>query len=381
MRKRTKFITRISILLLFLSVSSCNSIKMATKHYKITWLDHDNTILKVTKVAEGEIPTYGEIIPHYEDEYTVYYFHSWNTELLPAYNDATYKAQYIDNIDLFMYSNDHTACFFDGSNDTYLDDGVLHLPSTTHINGIVTSAIGGIGGSHKIQEIVIPSCYTKCYYEDSVFYQMPNLKKFTFQNNESFSFENGNLYLNNKSTLVYCLNVFEGTYQLKSSVTKIFSGAFFDCTNINNYDASLNPNFDTFNGILTNIQKTEIVSCPKRKTGEIAFPTTILSCYEGAFLSCSLITSVTINDGFETLNDYVFADCTNLSFVSIPSTLKTMGYYEFSHDILLTTLNYRGTMQEWKKIPKIKNTDKESYSWIGFSYIEHIVCSDGTIDV
>lgn len=86
-------------LLLFTAISSIVAISTVScnesePHYSITWLDYDNTVLRVDTVFKNKMPTYGEDPTREQDEYYTYEFSGWSPEVVKAVEDATYVATY-----------------------------------------------------------------------------------------------------------------------------------------------------------------------------------------------------------------------------------------------------------------------------------------------
>ncbi len=71
-----------------------------TNKYKITWKDYDGSTLKVSSVAYGNLPSYGEdpkreVKPSDEMPYEGWAFDGWYPEVEEVIGDATYTAKYV----------------------------------------------------------------------------------------------------------------------------------------------------------------------------------------------------------------------------------------------------------------------------------------------
>lgn len=90
--KKTHKLIFASFLAFSLALTACAP---QEKHYKITFLNDDQTELSVVDVKEGEMPVYDKATPTKEStaqyEYT---FEKWVPELVEAKEDATYTASY-----------------------------------------------------------------------------------------------------------------------------------------------------------------------------------------------------------------------------------------------------------------------------------------------
>lgn len=59
------------------------------------------------------------------------------------------------------------------------------------------------------------------------------------------------------------------------------------------------------------------------------------------------LTSVTLPEGLKTIGSYAFCNCTYLSSISIPSTVTRIGRYAFEDCRNMSLVNYGGTLAEW----------------------------------
>ena len=83
-----------------LTAVSENSVYVATftrtPHYRVTFLDYDNSPLYETRVVEGNVPQYvGEDPTREEDDWFSYSFNGWSPELSAISQETTYIATYL----------------------------------------------------------------------------------------------------------------------------------------------------------------------------------------------------------------------------------------------------------------------------------------------
>ncbi len=74
--------------------------------------------------------------------------------------------------------------------------------------------------------------------------------------------------------------------------------------------------------------------------------------YKYAFDENHNLTSVTIPDGVTSIGGYAFSGCTGLTSVTIGNGVTSIGDYAFSGCTGLTSINYRGSEAEWNAITK-----------------------------
>ena len=90
------------------------------------------------------------------------------------------------------------------------------------------------------------------------------------------------------------------------------------------------------------------------------------------FFNCTGLTELIIPPSVTVIEGYAFKSCTGLSHITIPKSVGLIEWYAFEACENLTYIIYRGTMKEWKAIPKGVNWDSDTGNYT-------IVCTDGTI--
>lgn len=101
-----------------------------------------------------------------------------------------------------------------------------------------------------------------------------------------------------------------------------------------------------------------------------------------AFENCKRLTSITIPDSVQSINDYAFYGDESLVSVTIGKGVAQIGSNLFEGCKLLRSLNYNGKMKDWNKISKNRDwkKGKEELSDGNFK-ISTIKCSDGELYV
>lgn len=99
---------------------------------------------------------------------------------------------------------------------------------------------------------------------------------------------------------------------------------FAYCTSLTsiNVDAE-NTSYASYDGILCDKQKSEIIACPGGKEN-VTIPDSIVLIDEGAFEGCHNLKSVTIPDSVEDIEKRTFVNCTALESVEIPDSVTVI---------------------------------------------------------
>jgi len=90
--------------------------------------------------------------------------------------------------------------------------------------------------------------------------------------------------------------------------------------------------------MLFNKSGTTLIQCPCGKSGAISIPTSVTCIGDGAFDSCTGLTSITIPSGVTTIGDSAFSDCTLLTGVTIPAGVTNIGDGVFFYCTSLTSI-------------------------------------------
>ena len=122
-------------------------------------------------------------------------------------------------------------------------------------------------------------------------------------------------------------NAFKGlqnltTVNIPASVTIIRNSVFSGCANLTSIvvDAS-NEIYSSDGGVLFNKTKSHIVRYPIAKSGAYTIPASVQSVGEGAFLKCTGLTSVVIQESVTYIDNGAFEKCSNLTTVTYPETV------------------------------------------------------------
>ena len=89
-------------------------------------------------------------------------------------------------------------------------------------------------------------------------------------------------------------------------------------------------NYTSISGILFSKNKTELIQYPAAKTDSTYIIPDGVTRIDYAFGSCKNLTSVTIPDSVTSIGDHAFNGCTSLTNITIPNSVTSIGNYSFS---------------------------------------------------
>ena len=109
-----------------------------------------------------------------------------------------------------------------------------------------------------------------------------------------------------------------GSYTLPSSITKIRSQVFLECSSLTNLTI---PNSVTEIGESAFSGSTSIRS--------VVLPESITKIDQRTFYNCANLKSVTIPEGITEIGNYAFYNCTNLTSITVPDSVTSIGEAAF----------------------------------------------------
>ncbi len=126
-------------------------------------------------------------------------------------------------------------------------------------------------------------------------------------------------------------------------VTSIRRNAFDGCRSMTEITVTKqNPNYCSIDGVLFNKTVTELITCPRGKSGSYVIPDGVTSIGEDAFFDCDSLTTVTIPDSVTSIVDRTFEYCDNLTSVTVGKGVTSIGQDAFSYCISLTEIKFLG---------------------------------------
>jgi hypothetical protein len=159
----------------------------------------------------------------------------------------------------------------------------------------------------------------------------------TFAEDNPFDFEDGVMYSDSRSQIVFCMASKTGAFEIPSSVKYIQSSAF---------RGSKLSEITFADGI--NLSKIDTYAFSKSAITSIELPNSITTLSRSQFEDCANLESVTIlnNDSFTVIGDQVFAGCENLKSITIPTSLTKIEVSAFNRCSSLSTVKYCGTDEQ-----------------------------------
>ena len=210
----------------------------------------------------------------------------------PVYSSVggsvVYKNPKTSAVDLFYVPQGMTG---DANGAYVVPDGVTNLPNKVFNKNIFT-------------EVVISKGVLTI--EESAFYECEKLKKVTCATGGT-----GELVFRG-DTFKYCSALEEITLPARLSG---FNPDFFaSCSSLQkiNLEEGASNTYSSEDGLLFNQTKTELVYCPQGRVGKYEFASTVVSVADKAFYKCKNLEEVVFNGWMQSIGDGAFEGCSSL---------------------------------------------------------------------
>ncbi|MBQ8435655.1 MAG: leucine-rich repeat domain-containing protein [Oscillospiraceae bacterium] len=121
---------------------------------------------------------------------------------------------------------------------------------------------------------------------------------------------------------------------------------FFACSSLTEFEVDgNNDNYSVKDGILMDESEQVLVCFPPARTDtEFVIPDGVTELGSGAFATCTNLTSITFPDTLQTMGLYCFAECTSLNNVVIPESVTELSQFNFTGCTSLTNITLPDTM-------------------------------------
>lgn len=126
--------------------------------------------------------------------------------------------------------------------------------------------------------------------------------------------------------------------EIPASVTDIGEGnnAFYGCTGLTSFNVNaLNSSYSSVDGVLYTKDKTHLLQCPARKTGDFVIPGSVTSIGKGAFYECTYLSSIEIPSTVNNIDYWSFNNCCENIIVNwdIPLTVDRNVFLTYDDDM------------------------------------------------
>ena len=133
---------------------------------------------------------------------------------------------------------------------------------------------------------------------------------------------------------------------IPASVSSIGTTVFSGCNNlVNIYVSAGNTSYSSADGIIYNADKTTLITCAGGKSGVVSVPSTVSKIAERAFYECTQITSITLPSSLRTIEKYAFSS-SGIETIAIPEGVTSIGGDVFSNCPKLVSASIPGTVTE-----------------------------------
>ncbi|MEI6579911.1 MAG: leucine-rich repeat protein, partial [Eubacteriales bacterium] len=131
-----------------------------------------------------------------------------------------------------------------------------------------------------------------------------------------------------------------GSFCISNSVTNIGEFAFRGCTNLKSIGVgNKNVAYSSQDGVLFNKAKTTLIQYPNQKSGPYEIPEGVEIIETWAFFGCSHLKKITIPNSLKEIGWGTFENCLKLKEVSFPDSFQSIGDSAFLGCVKLKAIN------------------------------------------
>ena len=197
-------------------------------------------------------------------------------------------------------------------------------------NGVTTILSGAFDACENITSVTIPASVTSI--GDNSFSRTPELTSITVDpSNANYSSLDGNLYDKGQTLLIqYALGKSTPTFTIPSTLNSIASSALAKCLNLTSFSVEAgNSAYSAENGVLYNIDKTELLVYPCAKSDtSFTIPNGVTTLANNSFYSCKNIKNISIPNSVTSIGSNAFRE-TTITSIEIPDSVTSIGNMAF----------------------------------------------------
>jgi len=243
----------------------------------------------------------------------------------------------------------------------YAFRGCSSLTSVTIPSSVTSIGKYAFAWCSSLTSVNIPSSVTSI---NGAFFGCSSLNSIAVDNrNTAYASIDGVLFDKDIRTLIqYPAGKYQRTYIIPSSVTKIGSWAFEDCTSLTSVTIPSSVT-EIGDGVFVGCSSLTSVTIPSSVTYifvntfagcssliSITIPSSVIGIGHEAFAGCSSLTSITIPSSVIGIGNYAFAGCDSLTSVTMPSSVTSIGYRAFENCNSLTSITVDARNPEYASI-------------------------------
>ena len=216
--------------------------------------------------------------------------------------------------------------------------GCVGMSSITLPESLTMIEIEAFGGCTGLKTITLPASVSSI---NQSFYGCTAMTEILVdESNPNYSSLDGVLYNKDISSMILCPEGKTGELCIPASVNSIQSSALSSKQRLDAISvADGNHYFNVVDGVLFDT-RMNLIFCLRNKTGEYVVPTGVGRICDGAFYSCTGLTTVSMPTSVRSIGTIAFYDCSGLTTVTIPGSVSFFGNHAFLGCVSLRDIYY-----------------------------------------
>lgn len=176
---------------------------------------------------------------------------------------------------------------------------------------------------------------------------LPSLEEiYISSDNEYLTASSGVVYDKDRTKILAAAPAYPRLIEIPETVKDIEELKDEVYSDLKYYVADKSAYFTTVDGVTYSKDMKEVIACDQSKEGDFIMPDSVETIRDYAFFGCSNLTSVKVSDKVTDISYRAFSNCESLTSITLPKNLKSISHHAFAYDGNLSEAKLPATLEE-----------------------------------